>query len=68
MQELHEVLLVKKPQVFDHQVSVDKVRQKFRSLLQRKDRDHQIALDKAQNFIDQASEKQRQEEKNAAED
>jgi len=65
LQELHEVLLVKKPQVFDTTVSVDKVRQKFRSLLQRKDRDHQIALDKAQKYIDLANEQQRLDEKNA---
>lgn len=46
-------------------MSVDKVRQKFRSLLQRKDRDHQIALDKAQKYIDLATEQQRLDDKNA---
>ena len=61
--ELHEVLEVKKPQVFNTKISVDTVRQNFRRLLQRKDRDHQVALANAQDFIDKAQAQQRAEEK-----
>lgn len=38
--ELHEVLEVKKPQVFHSKISVDTVRLNFARLLQRKDKDH----------------------------
>lgn len=33
LNELHEILAVKKPQVFESKISVDKVKQNFRSLL-----------------------------------
>ena len=61
--ELHEVLEVKKPIVFDQRVSVSSVRQNFRNLLQRKDKDHLKALENAQKHIDDANEKQRADEK-----
>ena len=55
--ELHEVLEVKKPQVFNSKISVSNVRQNFRNLLQRKDKDHLKALENAQRHIDDANEK-----------
>lgn len=61
--ELHEVLEVKKPQVFNTKMDVDAIKQNFRRLLQRKDRDHQIALANAQDFIDKAQAEKRAEEK-----
>jgi flagellar hook-length control protein FliK len=60
---LHEVLEVKKPQVFNTKMDVDAIKQNFRRLLQRKDRDHQIALANAQDFIDKAQAEKRAEEK-----
>ena len=68
LNELHEVLEVKKPNIFKTKISVDTVRQNFRNLLQRKDRDHQVALDKAQKYIDQFNEKQRADEKETEND
>ena len=65
--ELHEVLEVKKPQVFNTKMDVDAIKQSFRRLLQRKDRDHQIALANAQNFIDKAQAERRAEEKDEKE-
>ena len=61
--ELHEVLEVKKPQVFNTKISVDTVKQNFARLLQRKDKDHQKALENAQKYIDIANEKLRIDEK-----
>lgn len=61
--ELHEVLEVKKPQVFHSKISVDTVRLNFARLLQRKDKDHQKALENAQKYIDIAQEKLRFDEK-----
>ena len=65
--ELHEVLEVKKPHVFNTKMDVDAIKQSFRRLLQRKDRDHQIALANAQGFIDKAQAEKRAEEKDTEE-
>mmetsp|Transcript_35958 Transcript_35958/g.47316 ORF Transcript_35958/g.47316 Transcript_35958/m.47316 type:complete len:181 (+) Transcript_35958:690-1232(+) len=62
LKELHDVLAVQKPKVFNTQISVDKVRFQFRKQLSRKDRDHQGALDKAHQYIELASEQQRAEQ------
>lgn len=61
--ELHEVLEVKKPQVFGSKISVDTVRQNFARLLQRKDKDHQKALENAQKYIELVNEKLRIDER-----
>ena len=55
LKELHDVLQVQKPKVFNTMISVDKVRFQFRKQLSRKDRDHQAALEKAHTFIEQAA-------------
>ena len=62
LKELHDVLAVQKPKVFNTMISVDKVRFQFRKQLSRKDRDHQGALDKAHQYIELASEQQRAEQ------
>ena len=59
LNELHQVLAENKPYVFNTKISVDKVRFQFRKMLSRKDRDHQGALSKAQEYIEYASEEQR---------
>jgi len=61
LKELHDVLAVQKPKVFNSRIDVNKVRSIFRKELSRKDRDHQDALSKAHQFIEQASEQQRAE-------
>ena len=54
LKELHDVLAVQKPKAFTHLVNVDRIRFTFRKNLSRKDRDHQVALGKAQNYIELA--------------
>lgn len=68
LKELHDVLAVQKPKVFNTMISVDKVRFQFRKQLSRKDRDHQAALDKAHQYIELASEQQRAEAANEKEE
>ena len=65
LNELHEVLAVKKPKVFNSKISVDKVRFNFRKNISRKDVDHMKALGKAQGYIDTFNE-QLKNEKEAA--
>ena len=65
LSELHEVLEVKKPKVFSMKINVDQVRANFKKNLSRKDRDHQIALQRAQKYIDTQNEQQRKEEREA---
>jgi len=59
LNELHEVLHIKKPIVFNSKISVDKVRFQFRKQISRKDVDHMKALNKAQGYIDSFNEQQR---------
>ena len=40
LKELHDVLAVQKPKLFNHTVNVDRIRFQFRKNLSRKDRDH----------------------------
>ena len=61
LNELHEVLAVKKPKVFNSKISVDKVRFNFRKNISRKDVDHMKALGKAQVFIDTFNEQLKNE-------
>ena len=59
LNELHEVLAIKKPKAFNSKISVDKVRFQFRKNISRKDVDHMKALGKAQLYIDSYNEQQR---------
>lgn len=52
LQELHNVLMVNKPQVFDSRIDVSKVKFQFKKQLNRKEREHMQALQKAQGFIE----------------
>lgn len=68
LSELHQMLVTKKPFVFDMKVNVDKTRENYRKSLTRKDVQHKAALEKAHKRIEKLTQEKDQTEKLDAHD